>query len=336
MNIFMIGGTGLLGSEGAKALIENGHKVSTLSLPPIPAGSILPNEMGVDFGNYLEMTDEEIRQKLEGCEGFIFAAGVDERILATSPVYDFFKRHNIDPLRRFLAIAKECGVRHAVVLGSYFSWANRTFTELDLYKHHPYIRSRVDQAEMALSFADENMSVSVLEIPYVFGSQAGRKPVWVFLVEQIMNMTEATVYPEGGTTMVTIRQVGQAIAGAIENGVSGNYPVGYYNMEWSEMLSIMHRYMNSEDKKIIIVPKEVYISRMKARGEEERENGIESGLDTAEFSKVFTSKLFIDKEIIVNQLRVEEDDIDQAIGDSVRLSMEILEGKTSVINMTAV
>jgi dihydroflavonol-4-reductase len=336
MRVFMIGGTGLLGSEGAKALIENGHEVSTLSLPPIPAGSMLPEEMDIDFGNYLEMTDDEIRQRLDGCDGFVFAAGVDERIPATSPVYDFFKRHNIDPLRRFLAIAKECGVKHAVVLGSYFSWANRTMPELDLYQHHPYIRSRVDQAEMALSFADENMSVAVLEIPYVFGSQAGRKPVWVFLVEQIMNMKDATVYPEGGTTMVTIRQVGQAIAGAIKHAQSGNYPVGYYNMQWSELLSIMHKYMNCEEKKIIIVPKEAYISRMKEKGEKERQCGIEGGLDTAEFAKVFTSRLFIDKEMIVKQLGVEADDIDQAIGESVRLSMKILEGKTSVIDMTAV
>ncbi len=332
----MIGGTGLLGSEGAKALIESGHEVSTLSLPPIPAGSMLPAEMDIHFGNYLEMTDDEIRQRMDGCEGFVFAAGVDERIHATSPVYDFFKRHNIDPLHRFLTIAKECGVKHSVVLGSYFSWADRTMPELDLYKHHPYIRSRVDQAEMALSFADEHMSVAILEIPYVFGSQAGRKPVWVFLVEQIMNMKDATVYQEGGKKMVTIRQVGQAIDGAINHGVSGNIPVGYYNMNWSEMLAIMHKYMNCEDKRIIIVPKEAYISRMKARGEEERENGIEGGLDTAEFAKVFTRTLFINKDIIVDQLGVEADDIDKAIGESVRLSMEILEGNTDVIEMTAV
>ncbi len=136
--------------------------------------------------------------------------------------------------------------------------------------------------------------------------------------------------------MVTIRKVGEARAGAIYHGVSGNIPVGYYNMNWSEMLAIMHKYMNCEDKRIIIVPKEAYISRMKARGEEEREHGMEGGLDTAEFAKVFTRTLFINKDIIVNQLGVEADDIDKAIGESVRLSMEILEGNTDVIEMTAV
>ena len=35
MNIFMIGGTGLLGSEAAKVMIENGHEVTAIALPPL-------------------------------------------------------------------------------------------------------------------------------------------------------------------------------------------------------------------------------------------------------------------------------------------------------------
>ena len=38
MKIFMIGGTGLLGSQGAKELIERGHHVSSIALPPLPSG----------------------------------------------------------------------------------------------------------------------------------------------------------------------------------------------------------------------------------------------------------------------------------------------------------
>ena len=141
------------------------------------------------------------------------------------------------------------------------------------------------------------------------------------------------MYPEGGTTMVTIRQAGQAIAGAVKNGLNGQYPVGYYNMEWSEMLSIMHKYMGCENKEIIVIPKDSYIKAMEAKGEDERIKGIESGLDTAEFAKVFTRKLFMDQDV-VSPLGMEPDDIEKAIGDSVRLSIEILEGKADVIDMT--
>ena len=38
--------------------------------------------------------------------------------------------------------------------------------ELELTKWHPYIRSRVDQENAAMSFADGNFSVTVLELPY--------------------------------------------------------------------------------------------------------------------------------------------------------------------------
>ena len=66
MKIFMIGGTGLLGAEGARILIEQGHEVKTLSLPPIPEGSNLPEKMEIKLGNYLTLSDDEIREQFRG------------------------------------------------------------------------------------------------------------------------------------------------------------------------------------------------------------------------------------------------------------------------------
>ena len=42
MKVFMIGGTGLLGSEAAKELIARGHEVTSIALPPLPQGAVLP------------------------------------------------------------------------------------------------------------------------------------------------------------------------------------------------------------------------------------------------------------------------------------------------------
>ena len=74
MKIFMIGGTGLLGSQAAKKLIERGHEVLSIALPPLPTGAELPTEMQIEYGNYLEMSDDEIESYMNGCEGFVFAA----------------------------------------------------------------------------------------------------------------------------------------------------------------------------------------------------------------------------------------------------------------------
>lgn len=217
MKVFMIGGTGLLGSEAAKVLMERGHQVTAMALPPLPEGAVLPPEMQIEYGNYLEMSDEKLRACMAGCDGFVFAAGVDERVEGPAPIYDLFKKYNIDPVKRLLKPAKECGVKHVSICGSYFAHFAKTMPELELTKWHPYIRSRIDQEKAALSFADENFSVAVLELPYIFGTQPGRKPVWMFLAEQIRGSKGSVLYPRGGSAMVTVHQVGQALAGALEH-----------------------------------------------------------------------------------------------------------------------
>ena len=201
MKICMIGGTGLLGSQGAAELISRGHEVRAIALPPLPQGAVLPPEMEISYGNYLEMNDDEIKKMFEGCEGFVFAAGVDERVEGPAPIYDLYKKYNIDPVKRLLKIAKECGVKHCVILGSYFSYFAKARPQMHLTEYHPYIRSRIDQEKVAMSFADDNFDVAVLELPYIFGTQPGRKPVWVFLVESIRKMPGVTMWPKGGSTI---------------------------------------------------------------------------------------------------------------------------------------
>ena len=213
MNVFMIGGTGLLGSAAAAELIARGHQVKSIALPPLPEGAPIPEEMEIVLGNYLTMSDDELREKMAGCDCFIFAAGVDERVEFPAPVYAAYEKYNIRPVKRLLGIAKACGVKNCVVLGSYFAYFAKEHPEMNLCVKHPYIRSRIAQEQSALSFADDEMSVCVLELPYIFGTQPGRKPVWVILIEQLEGMGKITMYPKGGTTMVTVRQVGQAIAG---------------------------------------------------------------------------------------------------------------------------
>lgn len=334
MNIFMIGGTGLLGSEAAKELIKRGHKVTSIALPPLPEGAVLPKEMKIEFGNYLNLSDEEIKDWFKGCDAFIFAAGVDERLEGPPPIYDMYKRYNIDPLERLLTLAKDCGIKHCVICGSYFSYFDKIWPDKELSKWHPYIRSRKDQEEMAISFANENFDVAILELPYIFGTQEGRKPVWVFLVEIIKNMKAVTLYPKGGTTMVTVKQVGQAIAGAVEKNKGGNcYPIGYYNMTWKEMLTIFHKYMGCPNKKIITIPDFLLKFKTKSLLNEQKAKNIQSGLDMVKFPELQCSNQFIDKALGCEFLGVEPDDIEKAIGESVTLSMELIESKKKVVEM---
>lgn len=122
MKVFMIGGTGLLGSAAARIFIDRGHSVKSVALPPLPEGAPIPEEMEIVMCNIYEKTDDEIRELMAGCDCFVFAAGVDERVEFPAPVYDAYYKYNIAPLKRLLPICKELGYKKAVILGSYFSY----------------------------------------------------------------------------------------------------------------------------------------------------------------------------------------------------------------------
>lgn len=287
--------------------------------------------MSVEFGNYLEMGDREIEARLAGCDALVFAAGVDERVEFPPPVYEKYLKYNVAPVERFLDAAKRVGVRKAVVLGSYFSYYAKLRPELELARHHPYIRARLAQEDAALSRGDSDLDVMVLELPYIFGAQSGRKPVWVFLVEQLLAMKGPCLYTRGGTTMVTVRQVAQCVAGAIERGRGGTcYPVGWYNMRWREMLAIMYASMGMPRKLIVTVPDFLYTINARRMGKAYRRRGVESGLDLERLVEIQTSELFIDQAQIRDELGVGEDDIEAAIGESVALSLEAIAGKKLV------
>jgi dihydroflavonol-4-reductase len=334
MNVFMIGGTGLLGSAAAAELIARGHQVSSVALPPLPQGAVLPNGLHLTFANYLEMSDDELARCLSGCDGFIFAAGVDERVEGPAPIADLYRKYNIDPLKRLLPLAKKQGVKHVVVLGSYFAYFDKLWPEKRLSSWHPYIKSRREQEDVCLSFSDEQFDVAVLELPYIFGTQPGRKPVWVFLVQYIRSMKLATFYPRGGTTMVTVTQVAQAVAGAVERNRGGNcYPIGWYNMRWKELLAIIQRYLGVPGRKIITIPDWMFTLAGKRLRKQQQAHHIDGGLNLAKLADIQCAELFIDKSLGCEPLGVLPDDMEKAIGESIKLCVDVMEKRVETVGM---
>lgn len=339
MKVFMVGGTGLLGSEGAKQLLAKGHEVTSLSRsvkqeenPTEEPNSSVEEQDKLSLryveGDYLTASEEQIREWLEGNDAFVFAAGLDERVEIPPPAYETFCAYNVEPLERFLQAAKEVGVKRAVVLGSYFTYFERIWPERELAKWHPYIRSRKAQLDVALSYVDDDFFVAVLELPYIFGTQKGRRPVWVFLVEMVQKMKPFTFYPGGGTTMVTIRQVGEAIAGAVEKNVGGKaYPLGWHNMSWRELMHQVNAVLGEPNKKVITIPCWLFGAAGKRMEKNHVERGVEGGLNLYEFRKVMCDHTYIDKTEGALQLGVTDDDIEEAIRDSVVQSLDVLEGR---------
>ncbi|MBR3974651.1 MAG: NAD(P)-dependent oxidoreductase [Clostridia bacterium] len=336
MKVFMIGGTGLLGCEAARIFIERGHSVKSVALPPLPEGAPIPEEMELEFCNIYEKTDDEIKAMLSGFDCFVFAAGIDERVEFPAPVYDAYYKYNIAPLKRILPICKEVGMKNAVVLGSYFSYAAKQYPEMKLTEKHPYIRSRIDQEDVAFSFADENFDVAVLELPYIFGTQPGRKPVWVILIEQLkmMDKLPCTLYPAGGTAMLTVRQVGEVIVGAAEKSKGAKaWPISMYNMDWKKFLKIVYaaRGMGKNRKIISVAPWMMRMGLGKVK-KEYAEKGIESGIDVDGLADIMDINLFIDTKHSI-ELGATEDDIEAAITDSIKVSQAVFDGRAKLLEM---
>ena len=106
MKVFMVGGTGLLGEKAANILIERGHKVVAVALPPIPVGAPIPKEMKLILCDINETSDEKVLEMMKGCDCFIFASGIDERVECPAPVYDWYNNRSVwqDYGRLFLCL----------------------------------------------------------------------------------------------------------------------------------------------------------------------------------------------------------------------------------------
>lgn len=337
MNVFMIGGTGLLGCEAAKCLIEKGHSVTSVALPPLPEGAPIPQEMDIIFGDINKKSDEEILAMLEGKDVFIYAAGVDERVEFPAPVLDYYYKFNIAPLERIFPLCKKAGVKRAVVLGSYFSYLSKKRPDMKLTDRNPYFKSRIAQEEVCESFCDDSFSVAVLELPYIFGTQPGRKPVWTILIEQIafMDKWPFTMYPGGGTAMLTCRQVGQVIAGAAEKQKAGfeAIPIAMYNMKWDKFLSIVYeaRGMGRDRKIVSVAPWMMKMGMFKVAADYKKRK-IDSGMDPFNLPDIMDLDLFINN-TYSKELGATEDDIEAAIMDSIKVSVASYNGTVKLLEM---
>ena len=323
MKVFMIGGTGLLGSAAAELFLKREHSVKSIALPPLPEGAPIPADMELTFGNFLEMDDGELLALMEGCDCFVFAAGVDDRVDFRPPIYEEYVRFNVAPLERLIPLAKRAGITQTVVLGSYFVYFNRECPEMRLAEQHPYIRSRVVQEELALSLADESMSVAVLELPYIFGTQPGRRPVWTIFTDRLSAMPfGVTMYPRGGTAMLTVRQVAQTVVGAAEKNQGANaYPISCYNLNWDDFLAVVHAAMGQPDRRIIHIANWMFRAYGKAAIRKSKAEGTEMGINPVGLADLMCMNTFIDSKW-AKELGATDDDIKGAIADSIRLSVE--------------
>ena len=293
MKILILGGTGFIGYHAALECLKRGHQVTALALPPLPQKGLLPDEVAIELANVDTIPDEQLLTLLEGHDAIIDAAGADDRVIPKAPAYDFFFNANVIPAERLFRLSREAGIKRGVLLSSYFCHFDRVWPQFKLSEHHPYIRTRREQSEHAMNASAPDLALMVLELPFIFGSMPGREPLWKPIVNYLRSPMPAYC-PKGGTNMIAIEHVAEAIVGALEQGEGGtNYVVGDENHSWQDLMQLFCNVLGI-DKPIHLIPTSLLHTAMESMGAWHYLQGRESGLHPGEFCKVLASETYFD------------------------------------------
>lgn len=318
MNIMIVGGTGFLGYYTALAALERGHKVSSYSLDDINLEGWYPEEIDTKFGDVFEQTEDELVEVFKGYDAMVYSVGPDDRITPPAPSYDFFYDKLVEQAGKVFRAARRAGVKRSVVYNSYFAYFDRVYPEKRLAELHPYIGARVAQAEKLISESNGEMDVMVLELPYIFGSMPERMPLWKDVFLERFCKGKMIFFPGGGTTMITVKHVGEAGVGALEYGEHGErYPIGDENHSYNFMLDTFMR-AGGTPKKIINVNKRLCAMGANMLAKHEAKKGLEPGLNYKHLMlDIMDDNFYIDADEVAAKLRYGRGGVKEAIEETM-------------------
>jgi dihydroflavonol-4-reductase len=295
MKILIIGGTGFLGYHALLVALDRGHSVDVLAIDDIELGEWFPKKVNVLYGDVFKQSEDKLKEHFAGYDAMVYAVGPDDRVTPPAPAYEFFHSRLVTSCEKVITAARKSGVKKCVILNSYFTYFDRIWPEKKLSKHHPYIRCRVEQEERAVAAGGDKMSVMILELPYIFGSMPNRIPLWkdVFLDGFIKR--KIIFFPKGGTNMIAVEHVGEAIIGALEQGMHGKqYIVGNENHSYKEMLHMMFKALGM-NKIIINIPRFIAVIAGIIINRRWKKKGLEGGLDAKYLMRdILSCDLFFD------------------------------------------
>ncbi|MFX0107500.1 MAG: NAD-dependent epimerase/dehydratase family protein [Candidatus Hodarchaeota archaeon] len=320
LKVVVVGGTGFLGYYTILECLKREHKPSSISIPDIELGDWFPNDVNVQYSNVFEMAHEELVQLFHGYDAMVYAVGPDDRVTPKAPAYQFFYDRLVVACTKVIEAARDAGVKRCVVLNSYFVHFNRIWPEKKLAERHSYIRCRVEQSDSVIRTGGEEMAVMVMELPYIFGTMPERVPLWKDVLFDRVRGMKIVFFPGGGTSMIAVENVAEAIVGALEDGQSGRrYLIGDENMSYKKMLRIVLDTMGLKRRRILTLPTflATIVGRWMKRKEKKR--GLESGLDLAHvFKDVLSQKLYFDAAPAANELKFQRGGVREAIVATVK------------------
>jgi dihydroflavonol-4-reductase len=319
MKIMIVGGTGFLGYHSMLVALKRGYSVNALAIDDVELGDWYPKEVNVQYGDVFELSEENLQGRFASYDAMVYAVGPDDRITPPAPAYEFFHTKLVNVCEKVATAARKAGVKKCVVLNSYFAYFDRIWPEKELSKHHPYIRCRVEQAERVIAAGNDKMAVILLELPYIFGSMPNRIPLWKDVLLDRFTKGKIIFFPKGGTNMIAVEHVGEAIIGALEHGEHGErYTVGDENHSYNEMLEMMMSAIGAH-KKIVNIPRFLAVMAGSMIDKGWKKKGLEGGFNGKYLMRdVITHDLFYDPSDTVEKLGYKRGGLKEAIVATMR------------------
>jgi nucleoside-diphosphate-sugar epimerase len=312
----VVGGTGYLGRYIVDSLLARGHAVSVITRSRQRAAGLFPRGVKLIEGDLAHASEKELASALRGMENLVFAAGVDERVTPEGDALGFYRRENVDRVQRVLEAAADAGIRRAALLNSIFSTLDRLRPQLKLADHHPYIASRVEQRDMALATARGHYTMTVLEIPWVFGDARGSESQWRGLV-QFARTTPRLFVPRGGTVVISAANVGEATAGALELPKrSSATPIGDRWMSWEELLGTLAECCGRDTLAVTRIPDRLLVQFNELSGIGQKLFRLKSGLDYSRMHEFLLDDKPVDLRASQRKLAYRPDDIKRALTET--------------------
>lgn len=236
MKVLIVGGTGLIGGEIALYLRERGHDVTLMSRKP----TTVPGLADMPFlqGDYIN--DDLSGGRLSGFDWLVFSAAADIRNLpqdgSVTPE-EFYRRANDEAVPRFFAAARDAGIHHAVMIGTFYPQVAPQQIGIC-----PYVTSRHNTDVAVRALSTDRFKVCSLNAPFVLGHIHGLDVPYIDALAEYArgNIPNVPVFaPRGGTNHISARSLAQATLNALEKGESGKaYLVGDENLSWKAYLEL--------------------------------------------------------------------------------------------------
>jgi nucleoside-diphosphate-sugar epimerase len=312
----VVGGSGYLGRYIVDSLLARKHRVSVMTRSRSRSEGLFPRQVRLVEADLRRADDAALARALKGQDNLVFAAGVDERISPEGDPLAFYRRENVDLVQRVLEAAADAGIQRATLLNSIFSTLDRIREDLNLAGHHPYIASRVEQRDMALAVARGHYTMTVLEIPWVFGDARGSESQWTALV-RFARTTPRLFVPRGGTVVISAANVGEAAAGALEFPKrSGATPVGDCWMSWEALLGTLVECCGREPLPVTQIPDRLLVQFNELSGLGQKLFRLKSGLDYGRMHEFLLDDRPINLRASQQKLGYRPGDIRQALAET--------------------